>query len=318
MYAATINRGSRRAPLLRDFLPEYRQAMEANQLLSRSSKRYYRNGVRLLQNTVLQDITLDRLTKTIVSAAEFPGSGSNANNAIRTLRVALSYAAELQIIDRAPTLHLYEDRVREQTYSAQQERAFLGVADEDTADAFILLLDSGIRPEECCRYETDWINWDQNVLRIIGGKTKAATREVPMTERVRAMLTKRLKRLAVSKYANHRTGRFLFPSKKLGRHIVLATLRKGFNRAKKAANLPADLVLYSTRHTFGTDMADLGNPKLTMKVMGHTEIKTSARYQHPETDKIASFLDNRNAKRKSATHLGKDGHTFGHTHVPLN
>lgn len=307
-------RAGKKPPLLRAFLPEYLDAIEANQLLSLATKRYYQNGVRLIRNTPLVDIPIDLITKTIVAAAEFPGSGSNANNAVRTLRSALSYAAELCIIRSAPSLHLHRERERDQTYSPQQEADLLVVADQDTKDGLILLFDSGMRPEEACRLEVEWILWDHNTIRIVGGKTRAATREIPMTTRVREMLTARLKRLQASRFASHRLGKFVFPAKKMGTHISIKTFRDGFNKAKAATNLPADLVLYSTRHTFGTDMAELGNPKLTMRTMGHTQIKTSARYQHPETSRVAGFLDERNAKRKSLTNPSRgNGQTFGQT-----
>jgi integrase len=120
-----------------------------------------------------------------------------------------------------------------------------------------------------------------------------------MSQRVRAMWVDRLKRLSTSTYASHRVGRWAFPSKKEGKHITTKTLRDGFNRAKTAAKLPADLVLYCTRHTFGTDMAELRNPKLTMTTMGHRELKTTMRYQHPQTSVVADFLDQRNAQRKN-------------------
>ena len=132
------------------------------------------------------------------------------------------------------------------------------------------------------------------------------------------MWVRRLERLSLSKYKSHHQGKWGFPSKKLGKHITLETLREGFNEAKQKANLPEDLDLYCTRLTFGTDMAELRNPELTMITMGHRELKTTARYQHPETSAVAAFMDRRNAQRKSATAPRQDGHTFGHTHLAVN
>jgi hypothetical protein len=45
-------------------------------------------------------------------------------------------------------------------------------------------------------------------------------------------------------------------------------------------------------------MAATGNAKLTMKSMGHVDVKTSARYQHPGTGQIAHVIDARNARGK--------------------
>jgi hypothetical protein len=45
-------------------------------------------------------------------------------------------------------------------------------------------------------------------------------------------------------------------------------------------------------------MAATGNAKLTMKSMGHVDVKTLARYQHPGTEQIAHVIDARIAQRK--------------------
>lgn len=302
----------RRAPLLRDFLPKFLTSVNANQQHAWRTKRYYKNGVRLLQATQLRDVAIDRITRSIVNAVEFPGSGSNANNAIRTLRVALSYATELRMIHAAPRLPLRQERERDEVFMPEHEQAFLEHACQDAADFFIQLLDSGMRPDEAIRYEWDWNDWIRNVIRIPDGKTGAARRVVPMSTRLRTMLIDRMKRLQASKFRSHRALKFVYPSKHIGKHVSMGTVNDWFNEAKKAANLPANLVMYCTRHTFGTDLAELGNPKLTMVAMGHTDIKTTARYQHPQTHKLASFLDERNEKRKTAA-IEQDGHSFGHS-----
>jgi hypothetical protein len=52
------------------------------------------------------------------------------------------------------------------------------------------------------------------------------------------------------------------------------------------AELPNSLVLYCARHAFGTAAYEAtGNLAMVMKVMGHTDVRTS-RYQHPLLDSI--------------------------------
>ena len=65
-------------------------------------------------------------------------------------------------------------------------------------------------------------------------------------------------------------------------------------RAKLA--LPKDLVLYSARHTFATDMLDrTGNLALVQKMLGHESILTTQRYLHPELKDVAQLVNQRNA-----------------------
>jgi len=78
-----------------------------------------------------------------------------------------------------------------------------------------------------------------------------------------------------------------------------------------------ELVLYSARHTFGTEfMAASKDLKLTMRTMGQVDVKTAMRYQHPETGQVSDIMNARNAQRKSAT-IDQDGHTFGHSDLPM-
>jgi hypothetical protein len=45
-----------------------------------------------------------------------------------------------------------------------------------------------------------------------------------------------------------------------------------------------------------------------MTVMGHVDVKTAMRYQHPDSADSGSIINARNAQRKSAT--GLVGHTL--------
>ena len=67
---------------------------------------------------------------------------------------------------------------------------------------------------------------------------------------------------------------------------------------RKKLALPKDLVLYSARHTFATDMLEAtGNLALVQKMMGHESIMTTQRYLHPELKDVAQLVNERNAGR---------------------
>jgi integrase len=75
------------------------------------------------------------------------------------------------------------------------------------------------------------------------------------------------------------------------------------------AGLPRKLVLYCGRHDFGTVItARTGNLKAVMKVMGHKDIKTALRYQHPELDIVRAALNsNPGGVAAQPIHPVKDG-----------
>ena len=113
-------------------------------------------------------------------------------------------------------------------------------------------------------------------------------------------MVEELKRLVGS-----RTEGWLFVSDSTCGHLT--TVSKMFVIARKRAGLPNSVVLYSARHTFGTDVLDgTKNPAVTMKVMGHTNPKMMMRYQHPEYTQAARQAINRRkptnaAGRRSST-----------------
>jgi integrase/recombinase XerC len=92
-----------------------------------------------------------------------------------------------------------------------------------------------------------------------------------------------------------------FPSKrpktKTG-HITHTGIEKPYRQARKAAKLPKELVLYSARHSFATDLLDrTGNLKLVMDVLGHESVTTTQKYLHPALKGIAEVVNQRNLTR---------------------
>ena len=70
-----------------------------------------------------------------------------------------------------------------------------------------------------------------------------------------------------------------------------------FREAREQAGLPDSLVLYCARHAFGTTVyEETGNLAMVMKVMGHTDVRTSMRYQHPILDPVRKAIDQRNSR----------------------
>jgi integrase len=61
--------------------------------------------------------------------------------------------------------------------------------------------------------------------------------------------------------------------------------------------LPSSLVLYCARRAFGATVYEgPGNLAMVMKVMGHTDVRTAMRYQHPILDPAREIIDQRNSR----------------------
>ena len=306
----------KRAPLLRDFLPTFLASFDQNMERARKTKKYYHQGATLLLASPLAEFPIDRITTSVVASVTFPHSGSTANNAIRTLRRALGHAVETRQLTAVPKMGLRPEKSREAIYTAEQEQAMLqrlGGISQDAADVFVFCMDLGARPGEICAVEWPNIHWLLNLLEITGGKTEAAARMVGMTERVVEILKRRLR--AQEAHPRLKGTPWVFPSVRVSRNGKMGHIHginKAFLQARKIEGLSEDLVLYSARHTFGTEfMAATKDLKLTMSAMGHVDVKTAMRYQHPDTAQVGNVMNERNAKRKKAT--TKSGHLFGHT-----
>lgn len=280
----------RRAPLLCDFAPRFLDWVDHARHLAPKSRRYYRVGWNQIRGTPLMGMNLDRITTEELDSLALGGSASYINQALRTLRRLLGKAAEWKVIGVAPTVKLMEEVGRELTIDPETEAKLLAVARQPMKDVLIMIQDTGMRPEEVFRIRIENIDWTRRLIFNPSGKTKAARRHVPISERMLNLLMVRC--------AGKRDG-WLFPSPRAkGGHLT--TVAKQFRDARSKAGLSGSLVLYCARHTFGTAAYEAtGNLAMVMNVMGHTDVRTAMRYQHPALDSVREAIDQRNLRHNS-------------------
>lgn len=224
-----------------------------------NTRRYYENGLRLLRaKEDLLDMLLDEITTDQIDALAFEGSPSNSNNALRTLRRIFQKARkDWKVIYETPTINLLEERERTMLLDEAAEEQMLAVAEQPLADIIILMRDLGVRnSKELYPLQIEHIHWRKHLVRIQDSKTKAGERRVPMSPRAEEILRKR---------CGDRKECYVFPSSRKGKHITSGLVSKQWVRARKAAGLPKDLVLYCARHDYGTVMLEeTGNLKAVM------------------------------------------------------
>jgi integrase len=128
---------------------------------------------------------------------------------------------------------------------------------------------TGLRPpSEIFNLRRSDVGFERNVLRA-GTKTDEE-REIPMSKAVREVLLELYNRDTGSEY--------LFVSYRTKDR--LKEVKNGFRRALELAGIKG-ASLYTMRHTFGTRLGEKGYSAYeVMALMGHKDIKTSARYVH--------------------------------------
>lgn len=164
------------------------------------------------------------------------------------------------------------EQTRVLTYIEQQN--YLAEASQPLKDVAVLMLETGMRPEEVYRIERENVHLCEGYLFNPVGKTKAAKRRIAMTTSAADVLRARL---------GAAKGRYLFPHEKDANRPMLK-VNNAHAGALKRSNVP-HFRLYDFRHTWATRAAMSGIDLVTLAAMlGHSRIQMVLRYAHP-TDK---------------------------------
>jgi integrase len=288
----------KKAPVLREFSRSFLKEVDESSL-EEKTKTYYHDGWRLLSATRLAGMRIDQITREIADEIAFPGSASNVNCALRTLRRMFHRAEGKRLIRKVPKLRLAKEFEREQKLDEGSEKKLLAAAAtcgwgagslQLFEDIVKLMRDTGMRNgRELYRMQIENIDWGTRTIFIPDSKTQEGRRKVPMSDRVLEIL---LRRCHDKKGVEKKAG-WVFPARRKNAKVpYLGSIAKHFAQAREKAGLPKNLVLYCGRHDFGTVItARTGNLKAVMKVMGHKDVKTAMRYQHPEVDIVRAALN---------------------------
>ena len=281
----------RRTPTLQKFSIRFLEWV-TNAKLEPKSKLYYQDGWRLLSQTKIVGMRLDAITNDEAELLSLPGSPSNVNCALRTLRRMLHRAEDWKILRRAPKIKLVKEYGRALRLDASTEKKLLDGAMacewqaktlERFTDIVILMRDTGMRNErELYRVRIENIDWQLHVVFVPDSKTESGRRSVPISDRSAEILKRR---------CGTRKSGWVFPSKR-SEAGHLTTLAGRFREARKKAGLSEDLVLYCGRHDYGTRvLKKTGNLKAVMLAMGHKDVKTAMQYQHPEIEIVRAAIN---------------------------
>jgi integrase len=279
----------RKPPTLREYSKNFLQWVAAGRIES-DTRRYYRNGWRLLEQTKIAGMRMDQISKDEVEKLHFPGSPSNGNNALRTLRRMYSKAKEDKLIFEVPDFALFKEHGRSLRLNDEAERRLSMVAEQPLKDIIVVMRDTGMRNARelyCMRVEN--VDFDAGTIFTPDSKTASGRRFIPMSSRVKQILEVR---------CAGRSEGWVWMSRYKGKHIGEGMVYRQWARARQAAALPRELVLYCARHDFGSFvLAKTGNLKAVMNAMGHGDVRSAMVYQHPEGEIIRNALDARHVLR---------------------
>jgi integrase len=214
---------------------------------------------------------------------------ATVNSSIRVLRRALSLAVEWGILTTAPKLEVVSgERRRDHVVTPDEEAKYLEKASPLLGAVVTILIDAGLRPEECFRMRWEnvrLLKGRAGALLVPQGKTRSARRAVPMTPRVHDILKHRW----IS--AGKREAGWVWPAARAkGGHIVPNSIYEPHLGTIKDSGV-RPFVLYSLRHTFLTRLGESGCDAWTLaRLAGHSSIAVSARYVHTSDDRALQAI----------------------------
>ena len=290
----------KRAPILQHFAQRFIDFVQARAGAKPKTIAFYAHRLaRLLNYKPLAQARLDRIDEALIEAyvqhRRQTISISTINMELQTLRRLLGLAQEWKVIDRVPKVRfLPGGRTRDFILRPDQEQEYIEAAPYPLKDAAMLMLDTGLRVGEALALQWPDIHLNPTngskigYLEVRQGKSRAARRKLPVTGLVRAVLL-RLPKVNIWAFANERMdGSFL-----------VNTLEKQHRETRKAIGLPADFVIHSLRHTFGTRLAEEGVDVFTiMRIMGHSSVEMTKRYVHPTPEIVTRAFERLEARTR--------------------
>jgi integrase len=295
------------APTVKEFIENRFEPWAKAQFETSSPKTWkgwYRTNLRVLSSfPALADKKLDQITSE--DAAGFAAHRrakkmqvSSVNSSLRVLRRLLRVAVEWGVLPGAPKIKLLRCELhRERVLTPAEEMKYLAAAPEPLCSIATVLIDTGMRPEECFRLRWEAISWAtgrHGSLLVTHGKTTAARRLLPLTPRVRSILEAEWKRAAKPLEG------WVWAAATASEHVEPSTLKKQHARAfrtigeeaKKNEEKPVrPFVFYTFRHTFLTRLGASGCNVWTLaRIAGHSSIQMSSRYVHPSEDSVLDAM----------------------------
>lgn len=190
-YAAVVKDGDPlkgKPPTLREYSKDFLEWVDTGRIED-DSRRYYRNGWRLLEKLKIVGKRMDKISKRQIEKLKFPGSPSNGNNALKTLSRMFSMAVEDKLIGKAPEFRLFKVWGRSLRLNDEAERKLLPVAEQPLADVIIVMRDTGQRnARELYRMKVENIDFDAGTIFTPDSKTRSGRRYLPISNRVREIL----------------------------------------------------------------------------------------------------------------------------------
>lgn len=241
--------------------------------------------IKNISHSDIEDFKRDRLK---VPTKRGERSIADVNRHLELLRAMLRFAERQSWLAKSPfelgsSLISKADEVKRERVLSFEEEARLLAQCEDRRKhlkpLLITAIDTAMRRGELFKLTWEWVDFQSSTITIVATNSKTAReRKVGMTKRVREAL------IGLWESSPKDEGELVFGIKD--------TVKNSFRSACRDAEIH-DLKFHDLRHTGLTRMIQMGaQPMELMKVSGHTQMNTFARYINPDTNAVQKIAEN--------------------------
>jgi integrase len=224
---------------------------------------------------------------------------STINRHLATLKRALRLAAKWRIIQRVPAIEMLSgENQREFVLSRKQQRDYLEVCPEFLRQWAGFAVETGMRRKEIRSLKWPDVHFDPvgearcGYVHVRGTKSRSSKRNLSLTATAQMILL-RQKQISQCEHV-------FVSNQDHTKPASISAVNHAHQRVREVLGLPAELVLHSLRHTFGTRLGEAGADAFTiMRLMGHSSVTISQRYVHPTPETMENaFLKLEDATRE--------------------
>ena len=216
-------------------------------------------------------------------------SPTTIKDTITTVQQVFNWAVEQELLDSSPVPRYRKPRARRRTriISPEEFRALLKQSDRSFRRFLVALRLTGCRPGELRSLVWEWVDLERGLWIIPEHKTITRQREprpriIPLPRTI-LMMCRWLARKP------HEPGDHVFLNR-CGRPYTKDCLVTTMDRIRERAGLGNKggerIVLYSARHTYGTDGVGKVSDIELAELMGHTEPRMTHRYVHLKVEHL--------------------------------